>query len=317
MYLDREIANLIREGQLDEAVEQLKRIVFEQLPPLQTKAKAAILKRLGEQLIKEGLAATRDAEPKETATEEWRIECFGKMRFLCRDREVQNIHWKRNKAKELFTYLLLQPHYAAAKDATAELLFRQEDYEDMSNQLYVAVHQIKRTLREYLDIPHGITIKNGMIRLNEQMIDHVDVEKYNTLIRVGDQLWQTHPDLSSELYDEAQQLYGELVPTLQYIDWLDQYREDLLKKQTRILKRLGIYATSIQEMERAELYYLEWIHLSPFEEEAYQALLKLLLKMGRAGAAKQWYHKMEQLFRDELGILPLHETAQLLLEGNH
>ncbi len=327
IYLYTQIALLIREGQYDEVVELLKKSIEEQIPPQQAINKAQILKELGERLITESEAIEQthkyDVSIKEKTdrkrknAEEWRIECFGKMRFLRPDREIQNIHWKRKKAEELFTYLLLQPHYAAPKDATAELLFHHDDFNLMSNQLYVAIHQIKRNLAEYLQIPNGITIKNGMIQLNEEMIDHVDVERYNTLVRVGDQLWQSQKDLSSELYDEAQQLYGELVPTLQYVDWLDQYRDALLKKQTGILKRLGTYSVSINELGRAELYYLEWIRLSPYEEEAYQELMKLLLKMGRLGAAKQWYQRMEKLFHEELGIRPLRETNAILSGGSH
>lgn len=301
-----QLALWIREGRYDEVVHLLKRITTEQLPQ-QNIATAQILRTIGERLINESSAMSQ--------ADEWRIECFGKMRFLRQGEEVQNIRWQRKKAEELFTYLLLQPHYAAPKDATAELLFHHDNVSRMSNQLYVAIHQIKRNLKHYLHIPNGITIKNGIIQLNEQMIDHVDVEKYNTLIRVGDQLWQSQQDLSWELYDEAQQLYGELVPTLQYVDWLDQYRESLLKKQTGILKRLGSYTTSIQKFGHAELYYLEWIRLTPFEEEAYQELMRLLVKMGRLGVAKQWYQRMERLFHEELGIRPMHETARIVSGG--
>lgn len=298
---------MILEGRYDEAVQGLKEAIEAELPTSQSHLSAGMLKKLGERLIQVG----RDQE----AIGAWRIECFDRVRILRPGREIQNIHWKRKKAEELFIYLLLQPNYRAPKDAAAELLFYHEDTEQMFNQLYVAVHQIKRTLSAYLEVSNGILIKNGMIQLREEMIDHVDVEKYQTLIRVGNQLWPTHPDLSCELFDEAQQMYGELAPTLRYIDWLDQFRMSLLRSQTEILKRLGSYAVSIGSFERAELYYLEWIRLSPFEEEAYQELLRVLITMNRAGAAKLWFQKMEHLFRSELGITPMDETARIISEG--
>src|SRR5690606_29890723 len=122
----------------------------------QSQLNAMMLKELGERFLQAGRAAE--------AAGAWRVECFDRVRILRPGREIQSIHWKRKKAEELFIYLLLQPNYRAPKDATAERLFYHEDAEQMFNQLYVAVHQIKRSLFKYLEISRGIVIKNGMIQ---------------------------------------------------------------------------------------------------------------------------------------------------------
>lgn len=297
---------MILEGQYDELVKGLKKQLEAQLPSYPKKTAASVLKKLGELFLQEGHFAETSGR--------WRIECFNQVRLIQPGREIQSIPWKRKKAEELFLYLLLQPNYRASKEAAADILFYCDDAGQISNQLYVIVHHIKQTLSQCLSIPKGIAIKNGMIQLSEEMIDYVDAEKFSALVRVGHQLWASYPDLSVTLYDEAQQLYGELAPQLQYLDWLEQYRKDFLQKQTGILKRLGSYYAAVGSLERAEQYYAEWTRLAPFEEEAHQELLKLYVKANRRDAAMQWYRRMERLFRQELDASPTSETTSIISE---
>ena len=304
--LYKELAALILEGKYDELAKGLKEQLQAQLPSHSKKSAASLLKKLGELLVQVGQS--------DETSGRWRIECFHAIRLIQSGREIQSMPWKRKKAEELFLYLLLQPNYRASKEAASDILFYCDDAGQISNQLYVIVHHIKQTLHQYLNIPKGISIKNGMILLSEEMIDYVDVEKYSALVRVGNQLWASYPDLSVNLYDEAQQIYGELAPQLQYVDWLDLYRKDFLLKQTSILKRLGSFYAAVGSLERAEQYYVEWIQLSPFEEEAYQELLKLYIRMNRKDTAKMWYRKMERLFRQELDIAPMSETTRIISE---
>lgn len=302
----RELAALILEGKYEEVAKGLKEQLEAQLPAHQKNKAPALLKKLGEHFLLEG-------KP-EQAIGRWRVECFNHFTFIRHGKEIDSMQWKRKKAEELFLFLLLQPNYRATKEAVAEILFYCDDTGQISNQLYVIIHHVKQTLHKYLHIPKGIAIKNGMVQLDEDMIDYVDAEKYITLVRVGNQLWAAYPDLSVTLYDEAQQLYGVLAPALHYLDWLDQYRKDMLLKQTGILKRLGSYYAAAGSFEKAEPYFLEWVHLSPYEEEAYQELLKLYMKANKKDTAKQWYSRMEQLFRQELDTAPMSDTTIILSE---
>src|SRR5690606_26493424 len=101
---------------------------------------------------------------------------------------------------------------------------------------YVSIHELKRTTLAHWGVENFVSVKDGVIRLREGVIDYVDIEQYLALVRVGEQLWKEDRELAAEMFEKACHLYGELAPDLLYIDWLDSYRSMLLQKQTGIIK---------------------------------------------------------------------------------
>jgi two-component SAPR family response regulator len=242
----------------------------------------------------------------------WNVYCLGDLRFEQLGKELRALHWKRIKTKELFVYLLLQPHFSAHREQVAEHLFTDLNVERMINQLYVIIHQLKITLKQFLHIDQGVFMKNGIIRLSGESFEYVDYEHYSTLIRVGNQLWVTDKELAVNMLEKAIVLYERLVPDLQYLDWLNDVRNSLLELQLSTLNKLGVYEAEKGNSEKAEEYYLEWITLNPLDESAYQHLIKLLIQQSRQAEAEKWYRKLEQLCQDELSTEPLVETKSLL-----
>lgn len=262
-----------------------------------------------EKLLAERLKQTEDSGRHAFS---WRVECFGGMKFLRNAEEVRDIRWKRKKAQELFIYLLLQPYYAAPRDQLTEILFAEGDADKQSNQLYVVIHQLKQVLREHLGADGAIITKDGNVKIAEAVIEQTDVEKYRTLVRVGDQLWATDRELSAELYAQAVALYGELLPEIQYVDWLEKARDNYAELQSEALRKLIQWSAEQSDYEAAEGHCHEWIRLRPAQEEAYQELLRLLMRQGKRAEAKRWYRRLEAICRDELQTEPLAETKQLL-----
>lgn len=234
----------------------------------------------------------------------WRIQFFGGMKWIRGNRVIEQINWKRKKSRELFLYLLLQPGYAAQRDQVIETMFQSPNVEASSNHFYVAVHQLKKILRQYWNGETGIVLESGTVRIPEELIDSVDVEQYLALIRVGNQLWLTDRELSLELYERACQMYEEPVPQMLYIDWLDRFKEYLLEEQAKLLAALGQEAEKSADAESAEYYYREWIRLRPLQEEACRALHKLLVNQNRRDEAESLYAKLAKRCQEELGVVP-------------
>lgn len=240
---------------------------------------------------------------------------MGGLKLIGKAAQIAHIPWKRKKAKELFLYLLLEPHYSAGKEQMAELLLPGSEPERAVKHLYVIIHQLKKALQSSLHIENGIVIREDQIRLNESMIEFVDVEQYLSLIRVADQLWVQDRELSLELYTKAHLLYGPLLPELPYLDWLEQRRVYLQEKQTALLHRLGRAASDAGHFDQAHLYFLEWIELRPYQEEAYQEMMRLLVGVGRHQEAERWYSKLAEVCRTELLTEPSAETRLILSQG--
>lgn len=244
----------------------------------------------------------------------WRIHCFGGLSLNDADQEVKHIRWKRKKSQELFAYLLLQPDYAASKEKIEEDLFPEGDPVTMNNRIYVAIHQLRTVLKTYWGETPAIIVREGIIRLFDEHIQYVDVEKYTALIRIGDQLWQTDQPLSIELYEKAIQLYDELLPDVLYAEWLDLRRRYLVEKQAETLRRLEQYYRRSQDWERTLYYCKEWVALCPLQEEAHQQVIRTLLAMDRTSEARSWFGRWRQICREELAVEPLPETYLLLGE---
>lgn len=234
----------------------------------------------------------------------WRLCLFDGLRLSREQEEKRQLLWKRKKSKELLIYLALQPHYTAVREQIIEALQLGEQLDKAVQQLYVIVHQLKRTLQQELGIEQAVLVKDGFIRLSEEAIDYVDVEHYLTLIRIADQLWQEDKGLSYEMYEDAYLLYGELLPELSYEEWLERIREHLVQKHILLLKRCMLYTELQQDWPHMEIYIRSWLELDPFHEEAHARLIELLMKLGRHNEAKNAYAAWKQRCTNELGIEP-------------
>ena len=243
---------------------------------------------------------------------QWRANLFGVFKFTLEGQPIHSIHWKRKKTKELALYLLLQQGYFATREQIAEALFPDQEPEKMANQLYVVAHQLKRVISDYLGVDGGVVIKEGMVRLKDGLIREVDVEQYQALVRVGDQLWLQDQELANQMYEQAAGLYDEISIDVQYIDWLELYRERLHMKQCELLRRLGTYAVDQKRYDRAEAYYRQWIDLSPLTEGAYQELMRVFRAQGKLAEAEFLYKQLEQQLQTELGVHPLSETRGII-----
>ncbi|WP_240762961.1 AfsR/SARP family transcriptional regulator [Paenibacillus thalictri] len=256
-----------------------------------------------------GAAAADEIRP---AAARWKVHFFGGLKITSQGTELTGIGWKRKKAKELFIYLLLQPNYSANKEEAAEQLFQQRDPDRTFKHLYVIVHQLRKALQATILTEDGVIIKDEQIRLNESVIEFVDVEQYISLLKIADQLWMQERALALEFYTKAYAQYDKLLPEYPYLDWVEKQREFLLGKQLYVLQRLGSTAEQQKEHEQAELYYREWLELAPYHEEAYQAMIRLLIATGRDHEAERCYNQLAVMCREQLNARPTEETRRLL-----
>jgi len=241
-----------------------------------------------------------------------RVKLFGTLLFVTDQEEHQQLQWKRKKTKELMVFLLLQRDYAAAKEQIAEALFIDYEPKKMANQLYVAAHQLKAVLKDTFGVDEGVVTKDGIVKLRDDWFEEVDVEKYQTLVRVGNQLWLDDRELAVRMYEQAIELYGDVAADFPYADWLLDYREQLSRTQIELFRRICAVALEAKRYEQAELYYRQWVSWLPTDEEANQGLLKLLNQQGKQAEAEALYRQFAEKLRSELGIAPLNETQAIL-----
>ena len=158
--------------------------------------------------------------------------------------------------------------YKSNRDHVIERVFGEGDPGKRSNQLYVTLHDLRSALKEIGLHEETVYAKRGVIGISEQIIESVDVETFMTLSRVGDQLWMDDREAASRLYDKALPLYGMLGTELPHADWLDRAREQLLDRQTTMIKRLAAFYGEQNDEAREEQQLSDWIALRPDQQEA-------------------------------------------------
>ncbi|MFC5650489.1 BTAD domain-containing putative transcriptional regulator [Paenibacillus solisilvae] len=246
------------------------------------------------------------------ATVRWQVMLINGIRFEATNGKVAEPVWKRRKAGELFIYLLLQPGYKANREQVIERVFGEGEASKRSNQLYVTLHDLRQALKELGLSEDLVYAKRGVIGIEENSFDGIDAETFLTLSRVGDQLWTDDWEAACRLYEEAMPLYGQLGTELPYAEWLERIREQLLDRQTTMLKRLAMYHMERRDDARAEQRIAEWIALRPDQENAYETMIRHCLNLGRRAEAISWYRRLEKICREELGIEPLEEIRLLV-----
>ena len=242
----------------------------------------------------------------------WQAILNNGIHFVATNGKVAEPVWKRRKAGELFVYLLLQPGYKANREQVIERVFGEGEPSKRSNQLYVTLHDLRHALKELGMSEDLIYAKRGVIGIDENSFDSIDTETFLTLSRVGDQLWMDDRDAACRLYEEAIPLYGQLGTELPYADWLERIREQLLDRQTTMLKRLATYHMEHHDDERAEQRLTEWISLRPEQENAYETMIRHCLNVRHRAEAIGWYRRLEKMCREELGNEPLDEIRELI-----
>ncbi|MBW7460488.1 hypothetical protein K0U00_41135, partial [Paenibacillus sepulcri] len=216
------------------------------------------------------------------------------------------------KAGELLVYLLLQPGYKANREQVIDRVFGEGDPAKRSNQLYVTLHDLRQSLKDMGISVDPVYAKRGLIAVDEHMVDQVDAETFMTLSRVGDQLWVDDREAACRLYEEALPLYGQLGTELPGAEWLDRVRDQMMDRQTIMLKRLAIYYSDMQDDMMVEQCLGEWIALRPEQEEAYETIILHFLDKGRRSEAVGWYKRLERMCMEELGTEPVEEIKRLL-----
>ncbi|SFJ27427.1 DNA-binding transcriptional activator of the SARP family [Paenibacillus sp. UNC496MF] len=257
-------------------------------------------------------APGRDEGGEAQSAAKWTIKLFDGIGFSAGNGPMAEPVWKRRKAGELFVYLLLQSGYKSNREHVVERVFGEGDAAKRSNQLYVTLHDLRSALKEIGFQDDAVYAKRGVVGIAEHAVEAVDVETFMTLSRVGDQLWMDDREAASRLYDKALPLYGMLATELPHAEWLDRTREQLLDRQTTMLKRLAAYYGEQGDEAREEQRVSDWIALRPNQEDAYEAMIRLCLRGGRRVEAIGWYRRLERICREELGTEPLEEVRQLL-----
>lgn len=234
-----------------------------------------------------------------TLTAPSRILCFRSLRFQRSGGFTEIPKWRTSKTQELFTYLLHHRGNIVPKETLLELLWPELDAKQATSQLYTSIYHIRQCLKQMgIDAPiRNLTIQEGYV-LDTSRI-RIDVDEWENGLRQagGVNLIDSHSELRRllEIYE------GDYFQEHGYW-WAENERERLRKLWYQHARSLARFYEKAGMRKEALAMYERIQDADPYNEEDGLALMKLYTATGRHKEAERHYHKMDQLFSNELRI---------------
>jgi len=241
------------------------------------------------------------------------VRCFGQFHATFGGRCLE---WRREKAKTLLKYLVLQPT-PLRQGWLCDSLWEELDADAAARTLRVTMHSLRQTLsachgRGTSPSPPVILTRRGVYHLNPAIHLWVDTREFMTLVLSGDharRLGRQEECLSA--YQNAVALYCDDFLCDDDEDWTFIPREQLKDHYLIALRCLLDASMTANEFMRAIAYAHRILEKEPCCEGAYIALMRSHAALGQTGQALRWYELCCQALENELRCMPTESTRQL------
>lgn len=239
------------------------------------------------------------------------IVCFGHFQVL-RGNEPLALCQNRN-GQVILRYLVTQTNHRASADMLMEICWPDDEPEVARRKLQVAVSALRRSLNSGYDCDAGggyVLCQKQYYQINSAVTITSDKDEFFALYEQGRQ--SSDSETTMNCYEQACRLYtGLYLVEDTYADWSYSQREQCILAHSVMCNTLAEHALATgnydRAIEQANLVLAE----NRCDETAYRLLMQSYAAQGRRSEAIRQYHRCEQVLREELGVVPMHETTQL------
>jgi DNA-binding SARP family transcriptional activator len=254
------------------------------------------------------LLAARLATP---APEPIEITTLGRFRVLRGGVPITASAWQSRKARDLLKILIAHHGRPITRDAAADALWPGEASPRLANRLSVALSTLRRVLDpERVHAPDRyLAADDRSIALRADRV-RVDVVEFRRLADEGLALAADgRAGAAEEVLRRAARLYaGDFLEEDRFSDWSVDCREAARATVQTVSRLLARQAAERGDEETAARHLWRLLERDPYDEDAWQAALGTLLRLGRRGHARQLYSTYVRRM-SELDIAPLPLTA--------
>lgn len=227
--------------------------------------------------------------------------------------EIQAGAWGRDKALQLFQFLVAGHPQSFHKEQIIDRLWPLSDPDTGARDFKVALNAVTRALEP----DRAPRTESRFIRrmgpgygLTGDQV-WVDAPAFEAAVSKGNQALDTDPQAAARLYEQALALYrGDFLPERRYDDWTSARRERLQTLMLgTVVKLADLQVTrapleSIRLAERALEVDRAW-------EDAYRTLMRAYLQTGNRPLALRTYKRCVAVLQEDFQIPPLPETQAL------
>jgi len=241
-----------------------------------------------------------------------RLHLLGSFDVIVQGQPVGN--WPSKKARLLLAYLSLERGRMVPKDVLIDLLWPEVPPERGSNNLSIAVHQIRSTLAK-LDsgAAQAVLVRQGLYGI-DQALTSVDLWDYQALsARARQALEKNDRAATRGSLVAAVDLCraGELLESEPYEDWAIEPRRALGAFYNQALAWLATEAAQSNDWTRVADYAGRIVERERCDEAGHRWLMQAHVRLGNRAQALQQYRLCEAWLREDLGVEPSEETRRV------
>jgi LuxR family maltose regulon positive regulatory protein len=240
-----------------------------------------------------------------------RLRLMGPFEVYANGRPITD--WPSKKARLLLAYLAMERGRMVPKDALIEQFWPETRAERGSNNLSIAVHQLRSTLAR-LDpgLAPAMIVRQGLYGLDHSMV-HADVwDVRSRLAEARQSLERRDKDAArSHLRSAVDLCTGDLLESDLYEDWLAEPRRWLNSAYLQALAWLAAESSERSDWPDVLDFAGRIVQREQCDEAAHRWLMLAHWRMGNRSLALQQFRACEESLREDLGVEPSEETRRL------
>ena len=216
-----------------------------------------------------------------------------------------------------FVFLAIDRHRPISRDELVSAIWPNQPPNEVEIALSAILSKLRTSLRKagLTDDQAGIEVKLGSVRLRLPPDTWIDIEAAANAIDEADGAMRSgNQSLAWSLSNVVVSIARRPFLADEEAPWIENRRSRLRTTLTRGLQCLSAISVNLGQSSLAVQYANEIVDLEPFQETAYQQLMRLHVRMGNSAEALRVFNRCRELLKEELGASPSAETETLFLK---
>ena len=239
------------------------------------------------------------------------VRALGRIQVMLGTYSIDEKAWKREKAKELFLYFLLQRERFIDKDEIMQALWPDQEEKTANQSLKVTLNALLKVIepkRKARKESFFIQRKSTMYRLNPLAEIIFDMDYFYNDVAAG--LAEADLKKSNAILERAIHLYqGNPFETLKGSHWFAQEEVELESQYIQALERLAYNYLQLQQFQEVIAWSRQILQVNQTWETAYRFLMTAYYHLKNRPESIKWYNHCVTTLEKELGIRPMEETT--------
>jgi DNA-binding SARP family transcriptional activator len=242
---------------------------------------------------------------------------FGPFRIMHHQQPLGESNWRRNKAKMLLKWFLLNPGTLFSAEQLSKLLWPDSPLSTAASNLHVTLHYLRHVLEPELTSGCASTfIRRGRqnyywFELNDiWWTDIFDIQYLSSSAKEAEQRGEISRAIM--LSRQLASYYSQgFLPEDIYEDVFSPYRRQYDYAYTQLLAHLMELYIQTCQFDDALSCALRILSLDPYSEEAIKTMVHIYLRQGNRTSALHQLDTFQHFLKQDLGIEPGKEIFAL------